>query len=595
MRFWGVLMANSQNLAPSFCRFAWRMHERLSPERLSEEDKQRLFEIIHALLDAMNTGEVCVDLKRVTTPETFSSIKALLLRSRLAAEGEANDVLFVIDDNDRLYLHRFYRYEVRLAQRLKALKDHHYSLEDEAFHLDSLFKSLKNKHGVDMQALAVAVAQTSALTVISGGPGTGKTWTVVKILEALLLREPALRIAMCAPTGKAAARMSESVRNSLNGVTESVRARIPTKAQTVHRLLRQADPLPYDVVVLDEASMVSLELMARLVEHMPSRARLICLGDKDQLASVDPGAVFAELSQTFAFSEPALSRLNRLGFDTNSLKTVQNASLTQRWNLVDHTVWLTHSYRFDDQKGIGRLARFVREGLALDAVHQLDELDDHLAYYKLDECAQGLDASVESAIVEAYRPYFKAVNAYFAKECGLEEVFVALHRFGLLCALNEGPFGVDALNDLIVRTLQVDWPMTADGHFPGEVIMVAVNDQDLRLNNGDVGVVLKTPEGQLEAYFETVDEAGRQTYRPIPVGRLPEYKRAFAITIHKSQGSEYDRVMMVLPPVSKLLTRELCYTGITRAKHHLTVVATKDSIRRAVMTPTERISGLLTR
>ena len=185
-------MANSQNLAPSFCRFAWRMHERLSPERLSEEDKQRLFEIIHALLDAMNTGEVCVDLKRVTTPETFSSIKALLLRSRLAAEGEANDVLFVIDENDRLYLHRFYHYEVRLAQRLKALKDHRYSLEDEAFHLDLLFKLLKNEHGVDMQALAVAVAQTSALTVISGGPGTGKT-TLAAFLCAMLYGLPATR------------------------------------------------------------------------------------------------------------------------------------------------------------------------------------------------------------------------------------------------------------------------------------------------------------------------------------------------------------------------------------------------------------------
>ena len=125
--------------------------------------------------------------------------------------------------------------------------------------------------------------------------------------------------------------------------------------------------------------------------------------------------------------------------------------------------------------------------------------------------------------------------------------------------------------------------------------MVAVNDHDLRLNNGDVGVVLKTPDGQLEVFFETVDESGAQTYRRIAVGRLPEHRRAFAMTIHKSQGSEYDRVMMVLPPISQLLTRELCYTGITRAKHHLTVIATKEAIRRAVMKPTVRVSGLMTR
>ena len=588
-------MSNQQNLAPSFCQFAWRMHERLASERLSEDDKGRLFEVIGALLAAMDSGDVCLDLKVVCTPETFDSLKAMLLQSRLVSVDESNDALFVMDAADRLYLHRFYRYEVSLAQRLQQLKAKRYALKDEEFHLDALFKSLNTERGIDYQALAVAVAQTSALTVISGGPGTGKTWTVVKILEALLLREPHLRIAMCAPTGKAAARMSESVRHSLADVNEAVRARIPTRAQTVHRLLMQVAPLPYDVVVLDEASMVSLALMARLVERLPSASRLICLGDKDQLASVEPGAVFAELSQTFAFTDQTLACLKGLGFDTSKLKSSTEVQSSQRWDLVDHTVWLTHSYRFDDQKGIGCLARSVREGNALLALEQLDDGDEHLEYMALEPYAQGLDAEIETTIVNAYRPYFSTVDEYFAGEKSLDAVFAALHRFGLLCAVNDGAFGVDALNDLIVRSQSLDWPMGSDGHFPGEVLIVTVNDHDLRLNNGDVGIVLKTPEGQLEAYFETVDDSGTQTYRPIPVGRLPEHKRAFAMTIHKSQGSEYDRVMMVLPPVSKLLTRELCYTGITRAKNHLTVVATKESIRRAVMTPTIRLSGLLSR
>ena len=588
-------MTKQQNLAPSFCQFAWRMHERLASERLSEDDKYRLFEVITALLSAMNSGDVCLDLKTVTTPETFDSIKSMLLRSQLAALDEANDALFVIDANNRLYLHRYFRYEVSLADRLKTLKAKHFSLKDEDFHLGSIFKSLKTTRGTDYQALAVAVAQMSALTVISGGPGTGKTWTVVKILEALLLREPYLRISMCAPTGKAAARMSESVRNSLASVDETVRARIPTKAQTVHRLLTQTELQICDVVVLDEASMVSLELMARLVSRMSPNARLICLGDKDQLASVEPGAVFAELSQSFAFSETIRMRLSDLGFETKSLPTSMAKKSTHRWDLVDHTVWLTHSYRFDDQKGIGCLARCVREGEALEAIHQLESGDDHLEFLVLDPQAKSLEASIEKKIVEAYRPYFQAVGAYFAGANRLEDVFAALHRFGLLCAVNEGAFGVDALNDLIVRSQALDWPVSGDGHFPGEVIMVAVNDHDLRLNNGDVGVVLKTPDGQLEVFFETVDESGAQTYRRIAVGRLPEHRRAFAMTIHKSQGSEYDRVMMVLPPISQLLTRELCYTGITRAKHHLAVIATKESIRRAVMKPTVRVSGLMTR
>ena len=359
-------MSNQQSLALSFCRFAWRMHERLSTQRLTKGEKERLFEVITALMSAMDAGEVCLDLKRYVEAGSFESLKSLLLRSGLASYEEANDVLFVIDANERLYLHRFYRYEVNLAQRLKVLQSHRYVLETDDYHLSSLFSTLKNEHGLDYQALAVAVAQMSALTVISGGPGTGKTWTVVKILEALLLRDPTLRIAMCAPTGKAAARMSESVRHSLSGVNETVRARIPTKAQTVHRLLKQGDPLPFEVVVLDEASMVSLALMAHLVGRFSPKTRLICLGDKDQLASVEPGAVFAELSQEFAFSESALNRLDALGFETTALPEHESKTNDQRWNLVDHTVWLTHSYRFDGQKGIGRLARCVREGLALD-------------------------------------------------------------------------------------------------------------------------------------------------------------------------------------------------------------------------------------
>ena len=590
-------MSEKPDLVPSFCRFAWHLHERLADENcLDTEQKARLFDVIGALLRAMDAGEVCLDLRLVSTPETMENLKAMLLGSHLVSRTEDNDVLFVLDDSDRLYLHRFYRYEVQLANCLKNIKSHRFGLKDEEFHLTSLFSSLTLPAGNDLQALAVAVAQMSGLTVISGGPGTGKTWTVVKILEALLLREPNLRIAMCAPTGKAAARMSESVRQSLSGVSEQVRAHIPTKAQTVHRLLQQLGQQTFDVVVLDEASMVSLSLMARLVSALSEKTRLICLGDKDQLASVEPGAVFAELSQQFAFTETCRERLASLGFDSKRLnKATDTVALGQQWDLIDHTVWLTKSYRFDDQKGIGLLSRCVREGKASEAIGKLLESDEQLSYFELQGSEGELDASIQKAVIEAYRPYFEKVQGFFNGQNDLDAVFEALHRFGLLCATNEGAFGVDALNDLVVRSQAIDWPIGLDGHFPGEVIMVAVNDYDLRLNNGDIGVVVKSPEGKLVVYFETVDEAGQQTYRQIAVGRLPEHKRAFALTIHKSQGSEFDKVLMILPPKSRLLTRELCYTGITRAKKHLTVVASKEALRRSIQSPTERISGLLSR
>lgn len=586
----------SENLARSFCRFAWRLHERLSQERLHEEEKTLLFEVIEALFVSMDAGEVCLDLHCVKTQATIAEMESVLWRSKLASSNQANDILFVLDEAKRLYLHRFFHYEVTIAERFKYLMTKTSEQESRDFHLSRLFPAFESEGSKDFQALAVAVAQMSPLSIISGGPGTGKTWTVVKILEALLLTNPKLRIAMCAPTGKAAARMGESVRNNLQGVDESVRHRIPTMASTVHRLIKQHRPLAYDVIVLDEASMVSLALMAELIEATAESTRLILLGDKDQLASVEPGAVFAELSQTFAFSPQKKEKLQALGFDSSVIKAANaDCRSEQRWDLTDHTVWLTRSYRFDDQKGIGRLARYVREGNAQEAIDKLFEDDELVRFMSLKPTSERLPDSVRDVVLRAYQPYFEAVRRYFDHRAQLSEVFAALHRFGLLCAVNEGAFGIDTFNELIVASLSADWGVHVEEHFPGEVIMVSVNDRDLQLNNGDVGVVLREADGRLMAYFETVDEMGSEGFRSIPVGRLPENKRAFALTIHKSQGSEFDNVMLVLPTMSQLLTRELLYTGVTRAKKSLTVVATSEAIRRAISTPTNRLSGLFSR
>ena len=488
-------------------------------------------------------------------------------------QGEASPLVLTEDtQGKRLYLRRAWTAEQNIrqniVQRLALACEAPADLQQR---LDALFTPTNNGEP-DMQRLACEVAAHNRITLITGGPGTGKTTTVVKLLSLLVgTSSRDLHIHLAAPTGKAAARLTESISNALSHMPADVQARIPTHAQTLHRLLQtnsraaQVHQLATDVVVVDEASMIDLEMMARLLHAVPLTARLILLGDKDQLASVDAGAVMSQLC-------------------TGSL-------------LKQQTVTLTHSHRFDAKSGIGQWARSVNADVAnntpalkalwtaapdwlatlpLQQNMHLDDGDDmpepdvtrlQLASASDPKLAMGLRYGWRKwlALLNAHRPNKNGPGAS-CNDAQAVALLKAFNAFCVLCAVREGPLGVVQLNAQVEQALslgQSTW-------YAGRPVMVTRNDYALDLMNGDMGLCLPAPDGVLRVAFPSVDGGVRWV---VP-SRLESVDTVFAMTVHKSQGSEFAHVLLVLPALeSPVLTRELVYTGLTRAKQRLTLWA----------------------
>ena len=593
MLYWGPIMDKTESMAGEFAQFVLQMQQRLTGRELAQPLAQLFARLFADMYRQMQNAQVCLELSQWLACHdegiALSQLKRCLLETAVVGDNHRDDTLFVLDESHRLYMQRYIFYEKMIAERLRGLSAVHEALSPmQQAYLQQIDVSDPNK------ALAICMAMQEALTVISGGPGTGKTWTVLRILQGLLIQKRQLRIALAAPTGKAAARMMESIRNGIEQVPEqSIRERIPVQAQTIHRLLNQSHPLPYDVIVVDEAGMVSLSLMAQLMQAMRPQCRLILLGDKNQLASVEEGAVFAELSERFEFSVRAVERYEKAGIDRAILMPSQGRR--PRVDMTDHTVWLTHSHRYDPNGAIAQLAESVRLGKAHQGWSILkNDTSGSVSVIELAEKEPSLKPYLP-AIAERFTAYVQAFNAYRNHPDGqLKPLFDAIKKQVVLCCTNEGAFGIDAINRYVRSQCFGNEQIAYSEHFEGEVIMVTVNDHELGLANGDVGIVLA--QGSTHAvYFESLDENGQLFYRSVPLGRLPESKRAFAMTVHKSQGSEFTDVLMILPPFSRVLTRELIYTGLTRAKTSVCVLAQAGTFVEAVNNKTERLSGLLYR
>ncbi|GAA3551992.1 exodeoxyribonuclease V subunit alpha [Zobellella aerophila] len=449
---------------------------------------------------------------------------------------------------------------------------------------------------LNWQKQAVATALAGRFAVISGGPGTGKTTTVTRLLGLLVStadRPPLIRLV--APTGKAAARLSESIgaaRHSLDLPPEVIAA-IPDQAGTLHRLLgvipgrrrfrhHRDNPLHLDVLVVDEASMVDLPLMACLLDALPPHARLILLGDRDQLASVEAGAVLGDIC---AFAEQGISPkhgwwLQRVtGQDLSAWMTAEGSPLR------DQLCLLRKSYRFDAGSGIGRLAAAVNGG-------QVAVLRQTLAMDFQDIAQHGLAGEGYGQLLhlclQGYRPYLEAIRAGRPPV----EVLKLFGRFQLLVALREGPLGVAGLNEAIVAGLVKQGLIGRQEWFAGRPVMVMENDHAQGLYNGDIGIVLADAAGELRVWFQLPDGA-LKGFRP---SRLPAHETVYAMTIHKSQGSEFAHTVLVLPTeLNPILTRELVYTGITRAKSRLDLFVEPGILERAIVRRIERASGLQAR
>ena len=547
--------------------------------------------------EALAAGDVCLPLARVAGrrpwPEhdfalpPLAELRALLSGSALVvAPGRFAPLIL---DGERLYLARYQAYEQRLAERLLALSAERPAV-DEALLSESLARLFAfNQQQPDWQRLAAAQAVRRRLAVISGGPGTGKTTTVVRLLAALLEQPGGERLAigLAAPTGKAAARMAEAIRNAKADLplADHLKALLPEEARTLHRLLGSrgdspavrhdaARPLALDVLVVDEASMVDLALMAKLVDALPPQARLILLGDKDQLAAVEAGAVFAELCEGRGFDAEAAAELQRITGQAVPVETPRSA-------LGDAVVLLTHSHRFAGDSGIGELARRINTGDAAGTLNLLREGRADLAWQ-----AEPSQAALLERLEQGYAPYLKA-----ARRGEPAEAFAAFNAFRALTAQREGPWGVGGLNEALEARIKRRYSLAErERWYPGRAVMVRQNDYALGLFNGDIGLCLAGEHG-LRVYFE-----GDEGFRAFAPARLPSHDSAFAMTVHKSQGSEFSEVLLALPESpSPLLTRALFYTGITRAKHKVEIWGLPARLAEAVNTKAERAAGLAER
>lgn len=509
-------------------------------------------------------------------------------------------------DGKRLYLRRNWNAEQSIRASIAArLNQPGQEPAGLAASLDMLFPPSTGQAGADAvpdwQKVACALAARQRFTLITGGPGTGKTTTVVRLLALLQFdarREgKALRIALAAPTGKASARLGESIASAVQKLPPDMQADIPDKAVTLHKLLQirpnaselGTPELAVDLVVVDEASMIDLEMMARLLAAVPLTASLILLGDKDQLASVEAGAVMGQLCEGAAagrYSAETLAWVERnTGIDLRAWAGEGNA-------LAQQTVMLRFSRRFSGDSGIGLWAKAVNEGHPA-AVRNLwagtPEYagTDDVAVERL-QPAHPADARLKMRVREGWKDWTQCVRQLESSQCTDEQALAALSafsRFQVLCAVREGSWGVEAMN----RRLAVALGFSGEGWYAGRPVMVTRNDYTLNLMNGDVGLCLPHAKGLRVAFPD-----GQGGVRWVQPSRLDAVESVFAMTVHKSQGSEFEHVCLVLPDqVVAVLTRELLYTGITRAKQRLTLIIPQEAILwRAVETKVLRSGGL---
>lgn len=577
---------------------------------------------------------------------TFASLNELqAMFVPLNLQASSQQLLVLVDNN--LYLKRYYQFEQLLTNAIlqRLSKPCQYDNNDIKACISTLFPDdlQQSSDEIDWQKIAVANAINKDFSVIAGGPGTGKTYTVTKLLAALLMLQQqtsvnsvieqghSLNIALVAPTGKAAQRLSESIIAAISGfasiIDEKVLQFIPTEAQTIHRLLgvipnspnfrhHQENKLPYDVVLIDEVSMVDLPLMARTFRALKDSTKVILLGDADQLPSVAAGSVLADIAPRphHGYSlknNKYLADVCQLNVEqlNNSFALSQSNTINEKASL-DYLSFLVKSRRFDGKGGIGLLANEVIKGQAKSSWQRLLASRENEGG-QLSLAKGQLDTWLKPLVNKYYQP--------IARSTDINDAFSLLAQFRVLCATRQGPYGVEQVNELIKGYLGKSRSPFQQGKnaqqnqqalYHGQPIMINENDYRLKLYNGDIGILwqIEDQDGNkhLMACFESDDERqleAKLNVRQILPSRLPKFETVYAMTIHKTQGSEFSHVAMTLSAsdtdlnagkqsASQLLTRELLYTGITRAKKHITLCTNQMVWQQGVQGKVQRSSGL---
>ncbi len=616
------------------------------------EEKQILLHLFIALSVSLRAGHSCLPITEVAGVHwamayddqgqcthqgfVFPTIDVLTLIFTKIQITACSQHPVVLNGNN-LYMRRYYQFEYQLAQSIneRLIQKSPVSLDEISSTVNLLFpketvpkeqaskeNAPKEQQEIDWQKIAVANAINKNFTVIAGGPGTGKTYTVTKLLAALLMlnkklmlnknNEQALNIALVAPTGKAAQRLSESIVQAVSGfkglIPDDILAIIPTQAKTLHRLLgvipnspnfrhNQNNLLSCDVLLIDEVSMVDLPMMARIFRALKAKAKIILLGDADQLPSVAVGSILADIAPRphCGYSAENLNYLNQVcQLEPKELKRSFESTSLRPNTHHDHLSFLVKSRRFDGEGGIGKLAAYVINGQAAQSWQLLESsTNQNLNPLSL------VNSSLSLWLTPLINKYYQGI----AQCSEISQAFTMLAKFRVLCVTRQGEHGVDALNQWIKEQLFERFQTSVTGYH-GMPIMISENDYRLGLFNGDIGLLWRCDDGHLMAFFESSNpndspnkspnNLSEKSYKMLLPSRLPKHDSVYAMTIHKTQGSEFDHVAIVLPKQAghQLLSRELLYTGITRAKTALTIASNSLVWQQGVKTVIKRYSGL---
>lgn len=539
------------------------------------------------VLRRLSEGHICADFSGTDLNAAAAA--------GLPHVGRAGERQPFILHNEKLYLQRYFHYESVILRRIRAfIRSGNQQLEERAAQLadqkDLVLRifsadTLPGTEQVNWQLAAVICGFLNDFTIITGGPGTGKTTTVARLLTVLYAADPALRVALAAPTGKAALRMAESLQQAGAGAAGSLADKFAElQPQTVHRLLgyrpgspyfrHDAEhPLPFQVIIVDEASMLDAALFAKLLSAVGEGCRLILLGDKDQLASVEAGSLLGDLCQTTG----AVNRVGTASAAVLEAFDLRAPAAEAGTVLAGHIIELQHSRRFSADAGIGLLSKAVISG-AVDVLAALIGAGGNEQVL--------IDTQYSSDVFEDF------VEQYmdFIRAAAPLEALQALNRVRILCAVHGGEQGVARVNRRVEELLRQKKLLGAGDFYANRPVMVTGNNYELGLFNGDIGIVRPDADGELKVWFED----GSGGVRGLLPAYLPEVTTVFAMTIHKSQGSEYDQVMVMLPAVAneRLMTRELLYTAVTRARKRVIIQAAGEMIIRTSSAAVSRASGI---
>jgi len=554
----------------------------------------------------LSEGHICIHLGYIekdweTLPPYFAHATLLpkhLLKEDLVSTDLTNKQPFILFGN-RLYLQRYEQYEREIFNQILSflnqekgnLTQKESLIKEHRVYLQSLFQQNANALP-NWQFAAVVSAFINQFTIITGGPGTGKTTTVAKILALLFQLNPNLKVALAAPTGKAAARMAESLKNASEQVDEKVRENfMALQPSTLHRLLgyipdspyfkhRKGFPLTHDVVIIDESSMIDAALFAKLLNAIGPQTKLILLGDKDQLASVEAGSLFGDLCLAKGainhFSADRLALINET--IANAEQLIPAAMLTSKHALKEHIIELKYSHRFKSEEGIGKLSKAIIN-------NEVAAIEDFINHQKDKQVAIYTDYSAK-----AFEEFITGYQEYIVEK-DIKKAFEKLNNLRVLCATREGEQGLYSINKKIEDFLRSkNLISTVDEFYEHRPVMVTSNNYNLGLFNGDIGIIRKDEGGALKAHFESPNG---EIVKILP-GLLSKVETVFAMTIHKSQGSEFDQVLISLPNVEEMniLTRELLYTGVTRAKSKVVILGSAALILQTAKEQVQRASGI---